>query len=422
MHCGRAGQTTAAGDPLSRVGLDIGPGWSLVAVLRAPEHDGLVHDRCALETAQPGPQVLDVLTHTRASDLPQHHALVLGSGNARLEPLNGLSPRRPAPLGPAAAAPAAAAARAADVDLPRRRRRLPRRRPVQSWAGSRVATTGTTAAAAGALRQRGSVVAGGVVPHRRGRVPAVATATVPAAAVPAAAAAPVPAAAGTGVGAARLASGLADVLDGLGVEAGPSARGARQLAGRAHRDRQVAVEVLARGVGLDRLGERQVEGLVDQAPLGHVVPVDERHRDAGLARATGAADAVQEGALLVGALVVDDVRDVLTSMPRAATSVATSTSILPLRNARSACSRALAEVAVDGCGREAAVGCMSAATLSQVRLVRQNTIVSPRPRPAGCGRASRPCPSSARGRRRSASPGRCGSRPAPRRGCASAGA
>ncbi len=57
-----------------------------------------------------------------------------------------------------------------------------------------------------------------------------------------------------------------------------SPRGRRPLV--PSRDVQVGVEVRGGGVGLDRLGEAQVERLVDQAPAGQVVPVDEGDRDA----------------------------------------------------------------------------------------------------------------------------------------------
>ncbi len=68
-----------------------------------------------------------------------------------------------------------------------------------------------------------------------------------------------------------------------------------------------------------------------------------------------------------------------TSMPRAATSVATRTSTLPLRNARSACSRA--PWPRSPCTAPAANprSVRSSATFAAVRLVRQKTRVSPRP-------------------------------------------
>src|SRR5690606_29552678 len=67
----------------------------------------------------------------------------------------------------------------------------------------------------------------------------------------------------------------------------------------------------AAGVGLHGLRDAQVELPVDHRPLGLVVPVDEGHRDAGVAGAAGAPDAVDVGLLVVRALVVDDVRDVV---------------------------------------------------------------------------------------------------------------
>ena len=46
-------------------------------------------------------------------------------------------------------------------------------------------------------------------------------------------------------------------------------------------------------------------------PAGQVVPVDQRDRDAGAPGPTGAADPVHVGLLVLGALVVDDVGDVV---------------------------------------------------------------------------------------------------------------
>src|SRR5699024_569712 len=99
--------------------------------------------------------------------------------------------------------------------------------------------------------------------------------------------------------------GLAEVLDLLRVQARAGALGARQPALGPLGDVQVGEEVRAGGVGLHRLGDAQVERLVDHRPLGGVVPVDEGDGDAGVARATGTSDAVDVGLLVVGALVVD---------------------------------------------------------------------------------------------------------------------
>ena len=74
-------------------------------------------------------------------------------------------------------------------------------------------------------------------------------------------------------------------------------------------DALVVVEVLGGGVGLLRLVERQVERLVDHLPAVQVRPVDEGDRDAGGAGAAGAADPVDVGLVVLGAGVVDDVRD-----------------------------------------------------------------------------------------------------------------
>ena len=90
---------------------------------------------------------------------------------------------------------------------------------------------------------------------------------------------------------------------------------------------------------------------------GHVVPVDERDRDAGLARAAGAADAVQVGLLVLGALVVDDVRDVV-DVDAAGGDVGgdEDVDLAVAERAQRLLAGALAEVAVDRAGGEAAVG------------------------------------------------------------------
>src|SRR5690606_22527087 len=118
----------------------------------------------------------------------------------------------------------------------------------------------------------------------------------------------VPAPATTGRGAL---AGLAEVLEHLGVEARAGARAARQAALRALGDAEVGEQVRGGGVGLDGLGDAEVERLVDERPARHVVPVDERHRGALVARATRATRAVQVDLLVLGALVVDDVGDVV---------------------------------------------------------------------------------------------------------------
>ena len=65
--------------------------------------------------------------------------------------------------------------------------------------------------------------------------------------------------------------------------------------------------MLGGGVGLRRVGEGQVEGLVDHLPARHVGPVDQGDRGAGGAGATRTTDAVDVGLVVLGAGVVDDV-------------------------------------------------------------------------------------------------------------------
>src|SRR5690606_6410571 len=77
------------------------------------------------------------------------------------------------------------------------------------------------------------------------------------------------------------------------------------------RDVQLLEQVRGARVGLDRIRDTEIESLVDELPARHVVPVDEGDRDTGASGATGTADAVDVGLLVLGALVVDDVGDVV---------------------------------------------------------------------------------------------------------------
>src|SRR6185437_15425766 len=86
---------------------------------------------------------------------------------------------------------------------------------------------------------------------------------------------------------------------------------ARQHAPGALGDVEVGEQVRGGRVGLLRLGDAEVQGAVDQRPAGHVVPVDQGDRGAGVPGAAGAADPVEVGLLVLGTGVVDHVRDVL---------------------------------------------------------------------------------------------------------------
>ena len=68
-------------------------------------------------------------------------------------------------------------------------------------------------------------------------------------------------------------------------------------------------QVLRGRVRLLRLRERQTEGVVDHLPPGHVGPVDECDRHTGRTGPAGPTDPVHVGLVVVGALVVDHVRD-----------------------------------------------------------------------------------------------------------------
>src|SRR5690606_32025772 len=77
------------------------------------------------------------------------------------------------------------------------------------------------------------------------------------------------------------------------------------------RDVQLLEQVRGARVGFDRIRDTEIESLVDELPARHVVPVDEGDRDTGASGATGTADAMDVGLLVLGALVVDDVGDVV---------------------------------------------------------------------------------------------------------------
>ena len=75
-------------------------------------------------------------------------------------------------------------------------------------------------------------------------------------------------------------------------------------------DAEIGKQVRRRRVSLDRLGLTHIEFAVDGRPLVQIVPVDEGDRDPGLARAAGAASAVQVGVGIIRNRVVDHVGDV----------------------------------------------------------------------------------------------------------------
>ncbi len=111
------------------------------------------------------------------------------------------------------------------------------------------------------------------------------------------------------------------------------------------------------GVGLLRVVERQFQRLVDQLPARDVVPVDQGDGGAGGAGPAGAADPVQVGLLVLGALVVDDVGDAL-DVDAAGCDVGADqhVDLAVAEGPQGLLAGALAEVAVDGAGREAALG------------------------------------------------------------------
>ena len=110
-------------------------------------------------------------------------------------------------------------------------------------------------------------------------------------------------------------------------------------------------------VGLHRLGLGQAQRLGDEPPAGNVVPVHERDRRARVASAPGAPDPVDVDLLVLGALVVDDVGDVV-HVDAAGGHVSGHEDIhLALaEGTQRLLSGPLAQVAVEGAGGEAARG------------------------------------------------------------------
>ena len=111
--------------------------------------------------------------------------------------------------------------------------------------------------------------------------------------------------AGTG----RLAA--AQVLELLRAQARAGALGLRQGALDALGDVEIAEQVLRGGVGLHGLGGLQSQLAGDEGPASQVLPVHEGDRGALLARAAGAAGAVQVRLVVVRAVPVDHVGDVV---------------------------------------------------------------------------------------------------------------
>src|SRR5690606_1895379 len=104
--------------------------------------------------------------------------------------------------------------------------------------------------------------------------------------------------------------GTAEVLDLLRVQALAGAPVLGQRALGVGGDVEVGEEVVGGRVGLHRLGRLQPQLPGDEGPARQVLPVHEGDRGALLARAAGAAGAVEVGLVVVGAVPVHDVGDV----------------------------------------------------------------------------------------------------------------
>ena len=115
--------------------------------------------------------------------------------------------------------------------------------------------------------------------------------------------------------------------------------------------------MLGRVVGLQRLRLAQIEGLVDESPAREVVPVDKGDGSPGLPCAPGAADAVDVRLFVFGALVVDDVGDVV-DVDASGRDVGgdEDVDLAVAEGSQRLLARALAEVSVERAGGEAPLG------------------------------------------------------------------
>src|SRR5690606_15800441 len=156
---------------------------------------------------------------------------------------------------------------------------------------------------------------------------------------------------------ARRGARTAEVFDLLRVQAlaGALVLGQGALGGGG--DVEVGEEVVGGRVGLHRLGRLEPQLPGDEGPAREVFPVHEGDRGALLARAAGAAGAVEVGLVVVGAVPVHDVGDV-GDVDAARGDVGRDEHVdLPVaEGAQRLLTGALAEVAVQRRGGEAAVG------------------------------------------------------------------
>ena len=114
--------------------------------------------------------------------------------------------------------------------------------------------------------------------------------------------------------------------------------------------------MLGGGVGLHGFGHAQLEGVVDDLPAGQVVPVHQGDRGTLVARAAGAAGAVQVGLLVLGHAVVNHVGHVV-DVDTAGGHVGgdQDVDLAGAERLQRLLAGHLVQVAVQGSGREAAV-------------------------------------------------------------------
>ena len=115
---------------------------------------------------------------------------------------------------------------------------------------------------------------------------------------------------------------------------------------------------MSRGVvGLQRLGHSQAQGFGDERPARRIIPIHEGHGGTGVAGAACASNAVDVDLLVFGALVVDDMGDIVdVNAARGDIRCDEDIDFALAEGPQSLLARALAQIAVKGAHREASCG------------------------------------------------------------------
>src|SRR5699024_1712061 len=122
-------------------------------------------------------------------------------------------------------------------------------------------------------------------------------------------------------------------------------------------DAEFGVQVRRAGVGLGRVGAVQIQRLVAHRTAGQLIPVAQDDRHPAAPCPASAADAVHVGLLVVGALVVDDVGDIVDVDTAGGHVGGDQHVVLPAaERLEGLLAGALAQITVDGADLEAPLG------------------------------------------------------------------